>query len=280
MFIPSSSSSCLGIYIPTLSEVLLQKTFPKHFKGVAIGNGYLDVALLGNSLLHYYYGHGLVGTTDYHNLLAKCCPHSADVRHCDVHRNTDSACHAARSHLLLKATIGGINPYNIYDVCAKVPHRGNASSSSFSAVSLDQLSRAMIAESLNLEQLVVEQFYADGQQEENTPVCADHNYLGKYLNSEAVKKALHVDARARPWASCRGVGYHRQFNSMHPQVKHMVEAGLKVVIFNGDVDTVCNFVGDEWQVHKLFVSIWKDKWAYSFYNLTLKIQRIYHNRCN
>lgn len=212
---------------PNILKVSLPKTKVKYFQlnenfvaGVAIGNGYLDVYLLGSSLLHFYYYHGIVSSTDYFNLLAKCCPGTTDYRHCDIERSRNSYCLAARSHLLLKATVGGINPYNIYDVCAKVPHNGNASTNS---VPLDYVSKSMIYESLNL---TLGDFYEGGA---HTPVCADHEYLVKYLNSAAVKKALHVDSRAWDWASCRSlIGYSRQFNSMNPQVKHMVNADLKV----------------------------------------------------
>ena len=91
--------------------------------GVAIGNGYLDVTLLGNSLFHFYYTHGMLGMADYLHLIAECCPHTTDYTHCDIRNSKVPACNAARAHAMLKAETPGINPYNIYDICASMPHK-------------------------------------------------------------------------------------------------------------------------------------------------------------
>src|SRR5699024_3220962 len=98
----------------------------------------------------------------------------------------------------------------------------------------------LLMDALNLNE---EQFYAGG----HSPPCLSQDYLAQYLNKPEVRKAMHINEKAWEWAPCRSnIGYHRELHSMKTQVKHMVDSGLRVLIYNGDVDSVCNFIGDEW----------------------------------
>lgn len=41
-------------------------------------------------------------------------------------------------------------------------------------------------------------------------------------------------------------GYKRLYQTMRPQVLQLIKSGKRGLIYNGDVDMACNFLGDEW----------------------------------
>lgn len=53
--------SYAGIYVPMLANLLLKEP-NVNFKGVAIGNGAVDVTSLGTSVIEFLYSHGVIGS--------------------------------------------------------------------------------------------------------------------------------------------------------------------------------------------------------------------------
>lgn len=48
------------------------------------------------------------------------------------------------------------------------------------------------------------------------------------------------------------MNYTTQYRSMKVVVKELADSGaLKTLIYNGDIDMACNFLGDEWFVNTL-----------------------------
>lgn len=73
--------------------------------------------------------------------------------------------------------------------------------------------------------------------------------LAAYLNRADLQAAIHIKTLSVPgqeWIECSLFPYLMERDSMATQVKTMVDSGrLKVIIYNGDLDSVCNFVGDQ-----------------------------------
>ncbi|GMR35361.1 hypothetical protein PMAYCL1PPCAC_05556, partial [Pristionchus mayeri] len=83
-----SGESYAGIYIPTLSKLLvngiMSGDFPnKNFKGAAIGNGFMDVPKLMNSLVLWGNYHGRMSTEDWDTVKSKCSTGGQDVEKYD-----------------------------------------------------------------------------------------------------------------------------------------------------------------------------------------------------
>jgi len=71
-----------------------------------------------------------------------------------------------------------------------------------------------------------------------------------YMNSDVVKRALHVrNGTVGQWSNCGSIRYTNQYDTMEDVLRdviNMSKGDVRILIYNGDVDMVCNFLGDEW----------------------------------
>ena len=158
-----TGESYAGRYIPQLSVEIIKTNLPSNFRGVAIGNGYLDPELIFQTQQFYADTHGLSAT---------------------------------------------VNPYNILADCEdSLPGEG---------------------------------------------ACSGVHFLSKWMNRADVQRAIHIyspnGSLPLHWVFLnRMLPYEWGTGSMAKEVKALVGApqGLKVVIYNGDLDTVCDFIADQ-----------------------------------
>jgi len=74
-----------------------------------------------------------------------------------------------------------------------------------------------------------------------------------YFNNLEVKKALHVlESRLNvTWCSCCNIPYTRTYFDMADTFSYILQnSNIRILIYNGDVDLVCNFLGDQWFVER------------------------------
>lgn len=82
------------------------------------------------------------------------------------------------------------------------------------------------------------------------PLCYDFSNVQKWLNSESTKKALNVDeTHSHSWEACN-FGINMKFHvdwmkDFSHYVKDLLEAGFPALIYAGDVDFICNYLGNE-----------------------------------
>lgn len=229
-----------GVYVPMLTSRLLKEPRGIKLKGYAIGNGYLDAELLGNALIFFGYYHGLYGLSLWHNLTESCCTGGGVSEHtCNFNNNVSPACQMAVSEAAFVFRGEGLNIYNLYDPCEDDHARRHPPGPSRMSKS-----HHLMMKTLNLP--VQNEFLL-------TPPCIDDETVISYYNREDVKAALHVENSPLRWTTCSDVlHYETQYNSMKNVVKELVDSGrLKTLIYNGDVDMACNFLGDEWFVNTL-----------------------------
>jgi hypothetical protein len=75
---------------------------------------------------------------------------------------------------------------------------------------------------------------------------------GAYLNRADVQAAIHAKAPRAPWADCSDIGYDVTWPSSIPDYAAAFAAGLKVLIFSGDLDvTTCPFLSTQVAVEAL-----------------------------
>ncbi|CAG2116989.1 unnamed protein product [Medioppia subpectinata] len=209
-----TGESYAGVYIPMLAKSIYQHNSTINLKGVAIGNGLLldkqGQISFDQSSYDYALAHGLITTDAYEKKIESCCE-----------------CTAVQVD-----TMRLNNPYNIYDDC---PLDTNARQV-FDTYFRPAFKRIGINYRLKPNNGV-----------NARPECVKYGTTA-YMNTDAVQKALHVRPGSKRWAPIGGP-YDRT-HAGTPQaetVKQLINTYKipKLIVYNGDFDTVCNFIGDQ-----------------------------------
>jgi len=83
----------------------------------------------------------------------------------------------------------------------------------------------------------------------SNPLCYDFSRIEKFLNLPSTREALHVTDESAKWKSCN-MGINMMFHTdwmkdFSPFVKDLLEDNLPVLIYAGDVDFICNYMGNK-----------------------------------
>jgi cathepsin A (carboxypeptidase C) len=77
------------------------------------------------------------------------------------------------------------------------------------------------------------------------PLCYDLSGVGLYLNNKTVQSALGVD---RQWQSCNNFAHFDLsldwMKNFQTQLPDLLNNGIRVMIYAGDVDFICNWLGN------------------------------------
>lgn len=254
-----------GIYVPTLAVEILRNSPDINLQGYAIGNGYLDQEKLGDSLLLFGYFHGLFGQSTWRSLIKSCCSSSNITIEltrggCSFVTNPSKECKEAIATAYNAIEANDINVYNLYQECdfpdeAKNSVRERLESGPWTSHRIYH-DRKLMLKSLGLNSTKVA---SNG--EEDDPPCTNDSYLRKYLNQRSVRDAIHIPSNVQKWTSCSndvGSSYSNKYKTMKPQILELLKAGKQGLIYNGDVDMACNFLGDEWFVDDLGLKLVSD----------------------
>jgi len=80
-------------------------------------------------------------------------------------------------------------------------------------------------------------------------LCYDFSNIKTFLNTESTKKALHVTHKGAKWDSCNDDIYAHFIASdwmkdMSQKVSDVLNDGIRVLVYAGDVDFICNYIGN------------------------------------
>jgi len=82
----------------------------------------------------------------------------------------------------------------------------------------------------------------------DNPLCYDFSHIEKFMNSDATKKALHVDGHSSTWKTCNmmiNLEFHSDWmKNFAPYVADLLNDGIPALIYAGDVDFICNYLGN------------------------------------
>uniref|UniRef100_A0AAQ5Y9L3 Carboxypeptidase n=1 Tax=Amphiprion ocellaris TaxID=80972 RepID=A0AAQ5Y9L3_AMPOC len=250
-----------GIYIPTLAERVMEDA-SINLQGVAVGNGMSSYELNDNSLVYFAYYHGLLGSRLWADLQNFCC----SAGKCNFYNNQDQNCSESLSEVQTIVYASGLNMYNLYASCPGGVHCRVS-------VERDQLVIRDLGNSFINHQTTQQWSQFRGlalmfRSVRLDPPCTNSTPSSLYLNNPYVRTALHISPKALDWAICSAevnLNYGRLYLDVRKQYLKLLSAlKYRVLVYNGDVDMACNFMGDEWFVESLQqqVEVQRRPWLY------------------
>ncbi|KAI0254801.1 carboxypeptidase KEX1 [Lactifluus subvellereus] len=213
-----TGESFAGQYIPYFSEAVLNSTLGVPLRGSAIGNGWIDARRQYPSYFDYAVKHGLVepGTKQYERVKTatdKCVALLNELKGEPIHVDPCEVPMQLIANGLGDADEKAGLCLNIYDVRLK------------------------------------DEIPACGM---NWPI--DLKNVTSYLRRPDVIGALHAEAKSEAWVECQ-VRVHRQLDLKPSEssvtVLPRILEKIPVLLFAGDQDLICNYVGQESLIQSL-----------------------------
>ncbi|GAU25481.1 hypothetical protein TSUD_71350 [Trifolium subterraneum] len=215
-----------GHYIPQLANLMIginkkEKMF--NLKGIALGNPLLEYATDFNSRAEFFWSHGLISDSTYKMFTADC-NYSRYVS--EYYRNSISPLCSKVMSQVSRETSKFVDKYDVtLDVC--------------------------ISSVLSQSKAICPQNH---QANESIDVCVDDK-VTNYLNRRDVQKALHAELiGVLKWDVCNNILEYNMLNLEVPTlhvVGSLIKAGVRVLIYSGDQDSVIPLTGSRALVQKL-----------------------------
>ncbi|KAE8297096.1 Lysosomal protective protein [Larimichthys crocea] len=231
-----------GIYAPTLSLRVATGKAKINFKGFAVGNGISSFDLNDQSLIYFGYYHGLFGEDLWRDLNINCC----DKGNCNFFNSSSSTCRIFVDVAFGIVYNSGVNEYALYLDCegGRSFHKGYEMTMSHLFRNYRKLSHTykfsdQLPPTVSLRKV---------------PPCINSTAQMNWLNRGDVRKALHIPDILPPWDICNdavGGNYTRLYPTVKDVYLKLLSLKLRVLVYNGDTDMACNFLGDKWFVEDL-----------------------------
>ncbi|XP_029000461.1 cathepsin A-like [Betta splendens] len=227
-----------GIYAPTLSLRVATGAAKINFKGFAVGNGLSSFALNDQSLIYFGYYHGLFGETLWRDLNINCC----DKGSCNFYDSSSETCKTLVIVAFGIVYNSGLNEYALYMDC-----QGQRSSRAY------EWAMSLLYKNYRQHSHKFQHQVTPGSLGE-VPPCINSTAQTTWLNRGDVRKALHIPDTLPPWDIC-SAAVGGNYTVLYPTVKavylKLLSLGLRALVYNGDTDMACNFLGDQWFVEDL-----------------------------
>ncbi|XP_061600013.1 cathepsin A-like [Cololabis saira] len=231
-----------GIYAPTLSLRVATGQAKINFKGFAVGNGLSSFALNDQSLIYFGYYHGLFGEDLWRDLNINCC----DKGSCNFYNTSSETCKTMVNVAFGIVYESGLNEYALYLDCeGRGPtHKGYERTMSHLFKNYRKTQQNFkFPDNVNFSMSV-----------RGVPPCLNSTAQTNWLNRGDVRKALHIPDILPPWDLCSdavGDQYKTLYSTMKEVYLKLLSLGLRALVYNGDTDMACNFLGDRWFVEEL-----------------------------
>ncbi|CAF90164.1 unnamed protein product, partial [Tetraodon nigroviridis] len=254
-----------GIYIPTLAERVMEDS-SLNLQGVAVGNGMSSYEMNDNSLVYFAYYHGLLGTRLWTELQTFCC---SDGK-CNFYNSQNQNCSASLSEVQDIIYSSGLNMYNLYAPCPGGVGRTARFGVDGGELVIRDLGNIFINHQwTQLWKQKIQGLTFPHRSVRLDPPCTNSTPSTLYLNNAYTRAALHISAKAQDWVICSSevnLNYGRLYLDVRKQYLKLLSAlKYRILVYNGDVDMACNFMGDEWFVDSLNqqVEVERHPWLYN-----------------
>ncbi|CAI4232680.1 unnamed protein product [Auanema sp. JU1783] len=260
-----SGESYAGIYIPTLSKLIVDgvndKTFPnQNFRGAAIGNGFMHVKYLMNSLVLWGAYHARISQDEWARAKQVCqtdgltdhdkydyTKFMKTTNGMDYVADNSTECGRIIDQLITDSPASSdifFDQYNYYQDCY-----------SLTAVSKTGM-KFDYGGFTGFDKNTAKVFNYDSTDPQFGYPCWSDSAIRIYLNRPEVQAALHIEdawkKQNQSWKGCNDPMYdlynltYATTNDFFNYVIQKSQSSFRFLIYNGDVDTVCNYLGDSW----------------------------------
>ncbi|KAA8529995.1 hypothetical protein F0562_034401 [Nyssa sinensis] len=219
-----TGESYAGHYVPQLAELMLQfnkkeKLF--NLKGITLGNPVLEFTTDFNSRAEFLWSHGLISDSTY-KVFTSTCNYSRYVS--EYYRGSVSPICSRVMSLVTRETSRFVDKYD---------------------VTLDVCITSVLSQSKVL---------TPHQVRDKIDVCVEDETVS-YLNRRDVQKALHSRlVGVNRWLVCSDILDYELLDLEIPTisiVRKLIEAGIPVLVYSGDQDSVIPLTGSRTLVHGL-----------------------------
>ncbi|KAG8565529.1 hypothetical protein GDO81_012894 [Engystomops pustulosus] len=231
-----------GFYCPSLAvEVIKDNSI--NLKGLAIGNGLTDFILNDNSVLYFAYYHGLLDKSSWSQLESACC----GKKQCHILLPNNKDCKKEIGSAISKAINHNLNPYNLFQPCiegepGEIRDHGDYIRAYHPGIMSSEGHSHFVERLRDLSSL-------------NKPIsmgvpCVSDTDITTYLNNPKVRSALHIPDELPRWEICSekvSISYAMGMDDARNQYLQLLnEKKYRILVYSGDLDMVCNFLGIEW----------------------------------
>ncbi|TMW60629.1 hypothetical protein Poli38472_000671 [Pythium oligandrum] len=256
-----SGESYGGIYVPTTAKRIVEGNLAGdakiNLKKFVVGNGVNE--FMGLSMILYAYYHGLMSTADYKRIRTDC-PNLKEFEPSSMFDslNVDSPCAKTTLEIMTKLFTARINSYNIYGTCAGSTEE-----------SIKELVKEVLAPRKGYPHPI------------GNPMnmCLNSTSASMYFNLPDVREGVHTKKELAQWdndaltsqsidifgkmiglnssrieeiKATKLLGYTGTLKSVvRPLWKFLLAHDVEGVIYHGDVDMVCDFIGGLWAVESM-----------------------------
>ncbi|VDO68342.1 unnamed protein product [Heligmosomoides polygyrus] len=229
-----------GMYVPILTARIVdgQKDFLVNLKGIAIGNGCVNDKLDFDTKIKYAYGHGMISEKMWNTLRRECCEGTIDTCHFE---QLTGYCATMVKDILQSYWYGLLNMYDLYRDC---DHGPTINSEKMTYIVRDLAARYKYAGKTKKYDNLMKFLHVSHTLYGITP-CINSSDINTYMNEAQVRTALNIPSSLAQWDVCSDqifVSYQQQYEDMAPFIKKIVAANVRVLLYYGDTDMVCNFM--------------------------------------
>jgi serine carboxypeptidase-like clade 1 len=242
-----AGESYAGVYVPKLASLMLNDT-NVNLKGIIVGNGLTDLKLdIENALVDFAYDHALYSTDIRAEYLKNCGNSTVSSPECDATR------------MKIKASLEGLNIYNIIGIC---PPSNSTSSNSFQSIMLNTLKRiSKDNRKPSPVQYLVQQFLYGSFEDDPFDIwpspCAEDIYPTNFFNVPDNKDKLHVRTNII-YADCNGdINGNYTFGESFAIYRDILLPAkkLRIWFYSGDTDGAVPFTGSIRWIPNLHLNI-------------------------
>lgn len=228
-----TGESYAGVYLPTLA-LRLKKDSTINLKGLVIGNGLHDMNSNFNSILYYARYHGVLDHILWSKLRQSCCKGNELVENqCHFFQSDETDCLGYTKRAYNRIFTQGLNMYDVSRDCKNSTNAVMRQQTNLLTIARKQISYAV-------------------------PPCMDNSLIAAYLNLPLVQKAIHVQMDGnRNWTVCN-LTIRENYKTIYLspiQLYKQLLPKYSVLIYNGDGDMICNFLGAQWAIQLLNIPL-------------------------